>query len=103
MSPIRVHFPDYEGKPSPASRACHARALILIPSCDTGNQDSVVEGQEYFKRRFVSLNRSSRKEICASRPFLGLAPPAHGLTGHAIPAAQIPTTRRRSTHRSSRS
>lgn len=40
VSPIRVHFPDYEGNP-----------------------DSVVEGQEYFKRRFVSLNRSSRKEI----------------------------------------
>ncbi|GAA5850659.1 hypothetical protein JCM9279_006378 [Rhodotorula babjevae] len=39
-SPIRAHFPDYEGKAG-----------------------SVVEGQEYFKRRFVSLNRSSRKEI----------------------------------------
>ncbi|GAA5901982.1 hypothetical protein JCM8208_006654 [Rhodotorula glutinis] len=39
-SPIRAHFPDYAGKP-----------------------ESVVEGQEYFKRRFVSLNRSSRKEI----------------------------------------
>ncbi|BGP41133.1 hypothetical protein JCM10449v2_005103 [Rhodotorula kratochvilovae] len=40
VSPIKVHFPDFEGKPADA-----------------------LAGQEYFKRRFLSLNRSSRKEI----------------------------------------
>ncbi|GAA6055625.1 hypothetical protein JCM3770_006731 [Rhodotorula araucariae] len=40
VSPIKAHFADFDGKPADA----HA-------------------GQEYFKHRFISLNRSSRKEI----------------------------------------
>lgn len=42
-SPVRVQFPDYTG-----------------PDADYNT------AKEYFKTRFMSLNRSKRKEICAS-------------------------------------
>lgn len=47
-----------------------------------GKSGSVADGQEYFKRRFVSLNRSSRKEICASLRFRSLLPSSSALMRH---------------------
>ena len=66
VSSITSHFPDYEGTRVPSILLLRFMSECFRWSVQvrTGDPHDPIAGQEYFRARFLRLNRSTSKEIC---------------------------------------